>query len=142
GLGGAVRLLTGKGLCDGKAPEFGRQVVQRLRDVLRADGRACLIDTCLDAPAGFTFGTADVAGVTPWDTAAPVKAQLRAAGALHAVADGGTVAVLLPEDRPPTAEQVADWLRLAWSQTDVGRLCLVRSAPPHRQLTLPEEPAP
>ena len=52
GLESAVRSLTGKGLCDGKATDFARQVVQRLRDVLREDGRACLLDACLDAPAG------------------------------------------------------------------------------------------
>jgi hypothetical protein len=140
GLDSAVRSLTGKGLCDGKAPEFGRQVVQRLRDVLRDDGRTCLIDTCLDAPAGFTFDAepSAVAGVTPWDAAAPVKAQLRAAGALHAVAEGGPAAVLPEGDRPPSAEQVAEWLRLAWAQTDVGRVYFVRPAPAHRQLTLSE----
>jgi hypothetical protein len=141
GLDSAVRSLTGKGLCDGKAPEFGRQVVQRLRDVLRLDGRACLIDTCLDAPDGFGFDArpgepSAVAGLTAWDGAAPVKAQLRAAGALHAVAEGGTAAVLLDGERAPSAGQVVEWLRLAWSQTDVGRVCFVRAAAPHRQLTL------
>jgi hypothetical protein len=143
GLESAVRALTGKGLCDGKAPEFARQVVQRLRDVLREDGRACLLDTCLDAPAGFALDgpgggePSAVAGLTPWDAAAPVKAQLRAAGGLHAVAEGGTAAVLLAEERPPAAEQLAEWLRWAWQQTDVGRVCFVRPAPAHRQLTLP-----
>src|SRR5205085_7044911 len=102
-----VRSLTGKGVCEGKAPDFARAVVQRLRDVLREDGRACLIDAGLDAPPGFAFDPAGpressaVAGVTPWDAAAPVKAQLRAAGGLHAVAEGGTAAVLSPEERPP-----------------------------------------
>ncbi len=137
GLGAAVRQMTGKGLCDGKGTEFGRQVVQRLRDVLREDGRACLLDTCLDAPAGFTFEgqPSAVAGVTPWE-AAPVKAQLRAAGALHAVADGGTAAVLLDGEAAPGAEQLVEWLRAAWSQTEVGRVCFVRPAPAHRQLVL------
>jgi hypothetical protein len=145
GFDSAVRSLTGKGLCDGKTPEFGRQVVQRLREVLRQDGRACLIDACLDAPAGFRFGAegADpsaVAGLTPWDAAAPVKTQLRAAGGLHAAAEGGTAAVLLDAERPPSAEQVVEWLRGAWSQTEVGRVCFVRPAQPHRQLilTVPE----
>ena len=78
-----------------------------------------------------------IAGLTPWDAAAPVKAQLRAAGALHAVAEGGTAALLLDGERPPAAEQVVEWLRLAWAQTDVGRVCFVRPAPAHRQLTLP-----
>jgi hypothetical protein len=145
GLESVCRALTGKGPCDGKAPEFARQVVQRLRDVLREDGRACLIDTALDAPDGFTFAadsgeSSAVAGVTPWDAAAPVKAQLRAAGALHAAAEGGTAAVLLAEERPPAPEQVAEWLRWAWQQTDVGRVSFVRPAPARRQLTLPGEP--
>ena len=139
GLDSAVRLLTGKGLCDGKAPEFGRQVVQRLREVLREDGRSCLLDTCLDAPAGFTFDAesgepAAIAGLTPWDATAPVKAQFRA-GALHAAAEGGTAAVLLDAAQAPSAEQMAEWLRGAWSQTDMGRVCFVRPAA-HRQLTL------
>jgi hypothetical protein len=45
---------------------------------------------------------------------------------------------LLDGERPPSAEQVVEWLRFAWSQTDVGRVCFVRPAPAHRQLTLPE----
>jgi hypothetical protein len=140
GLDQATRIVTGKGLCAGAGQEFGRQVVQRLRDVLRDDGRACLIDAVLDAPAGFAFAetgpdaVSAVAGVTPWDVAAPVKAQLRAAGPLHAIAEGGTAAMLLDPERPPNAEQVAEWLRLAWGQTEVGRVCFVRPAP--RQLTL------
>jgi hypothetical protein len=141
GLDSAERSFSGKGLCDGKAPGFGRQVVQRLRDVLRQDGRACLIDCCLDAPAGFGFDArpgepSAVAGLTAWDVAAPVKAQLRAAGALHAVAEGGTAAVLLDGEPAPSAGQVVEWLRFAWSQTDVGRVCFLRTAAPHRQLTL------
>jgi hypothetical protein len=143
GLETAVRALTGKGLCDGKAPAFARQVVQRLREVLTEDGRACLLDTCLDTPAWFTLGAgpADepsrVAGLTAWDAAAPVKVQLRAAGALHAAAGGGTAAVLFSAERAPGAEQLAEWLRGAWRQTDVGRVCFVRPGPAHRQLTLP-----
>jgi hypothetical protein len=141
GLDAAVRMLTGKGLCDGKTPEFGRQIVQRLREVLHEDGRSCLIDTCLDAPAEFTFDAAPgepsaVAGLTPWDTTAPVKAQLRAAGVLHAAAEGGTAAVQLDAERPPSAEQVAECLRAAWAGTDVGRVCFVRPVAAHRQLTL------
>ena len=77
-----------------------------------------------------------VAGLTPWDATAPVKAQLRAAGALHAAAEGGTAAVLLDAERPPSAEQVVEWLRGAWAGTDVGRVCFVRPAAAHRQLTL------
>ncbi len=143
GLETAVRALTGEGLCYGKAPEFARQIVQRLREVLSEDGRACLLDTCLDTPAGFELETSQrdepslVAGLTAWDAAAPVNSQLRAAGSLHAGAGGGTAAVLVSPERTPDAEQLAEWLRGAWGQTDVGRVCFVRPAPAHRQLTLP-----
>jgi hypothetical protein len=144
GLDATVRQLIGQGLCDGNGQELGRQIVQRLCDVLREDGRTWLIDACLDAPAGFTFAEAGsrddpaaIAGVTPWDAAAPVKTQLRAAGALHTVAGGGTAAIRLDEERPADAEQVAEWLHLGWSQTDVGRVVFVRPGTTPRQLTFP-----
>jgi hypothetical protein len=108
GLDAAVKLLTGTGMCDHKTPEFGRQVIQRLRDVLREDGRTCVIDV----PGGISF-----------DPSALVKTQLRAAGPLHAIAEGGTVVVA------PDGEHLAEWLRMAWSQTEVGRICFLRRAP-------------
>jgi hypothetical protein len=139
GLEAVARAFTGCGLCEGKpAVDFTRRVVQRLRDVLRQDGRACLVETCLDAPSlGFRLGAAEgeVAGLTPWDAGAEVKHQLRAAGALHAAAEMGTAAVLLP-DAAPSAEELAGWLRWAWKQTDVTRVRFLRAAPAHRQLTL------
>jgi hypothetical protein len=148
GLEAAARALTGRGLGEGKAPDLARQAVQRLRDVVRQDGRACLLDACLDAPADFVLGGRDalsagglpppaqVAGLTGWDAAVPVKAQLRAAGVLHGLAEGGTAALLLPEGMPDP-EQVADWLRWAWRQTEVVRVRLVRPSRPARQLPLP-----
>jgi hypothetical protein len=130
GLDRLVESYTGKGLsAGGAALDFGRQVLQRLRDVLRQDGRAAQLDCCLDGPfefglAGPPPGSEQVAGMTVWGGAAPVKSQLRAGGALHAVADGGTLALFVPADSPATADQVAEWLRIAWQQTDVVRLCL------------------
>jgi hypothetical protein len=148
GLDRVVETFTGRGLTAGGASlDFGRQVVQRLRDVLRQDGRASHLETCLDGPfdlqlgdpssnAGVPWPDAEqAAGLTAWDSAAPVKSQLRAAGALHAAAEHGTLALFVPEERPPTAEQAADWLRAAWQQTEVVRLQLVRAGPAHRQLT-------
>jgi hypothetical protein len=130
GLDRLVRSFTGKGLSAGGAGlDFGRQVLQRLRDVLRQDGRAAHLDCCLDGP--FDSGLAgppgeeQVAGLTPWDGAAPAKGQLRAGGALHGVADGGTLALFVPAAGPPP-EQVAEWLHTAWRQTDVVRLRLAR----------------
>jgi ATP cone domain len=131
GLDAVVQRFTGRGLSSGGAPlEFGKQIVQTLRDVLRRDGGLTRLATCLDGPDDFRLAgdgspAAQVAGLTPWDGVAQVKNQLRAAGALHALAEGGTAALFLPEEPRPTAEVVADWLRMAWKQSEVMRLRLM-----------------
>jgi hypothetical protein len=146
GLDSVVYTFLKKGLCAGGAAlDFGRQVVQRLRDVLRQDGRTCHLDACLDGPFAFTLAEPPgvgpwpaaeaAAGLSPWDAAAPVKSQLRAGGVLHGVAEHGTLALFLPEEQTPAPEQVAEWLHGAWQQTEVVRLRLVRGAVKHRQLT-------
>jgi hypothetical protein len=112
------------------SPDIVPQTVQRLRDVLRQDGGACRLETCLDNVRE------DLAsGLTAWDGTVPVKDQLRTAGVLQGEAEAGTAAVLVPEGRLPAPEQVADWLRWAWQRTEVVRVRLVRVAEPHRQLT-------
>jgi hypothetical protein len=126
GLDAAVAALTGGSPWEGGASlEFARQVVQRLGDVLRQDGQACRLETCLDGSR--------LAPAAPADG----KAQLRAAGALHAAADLGTAVVVLDPGSPPAPEQVADWLRWAWQHTDLARVRLVRPAAADRQLTVP-----
>lgn len=147
GLDRVVHSFFNKGLsAGGAALEFGRQIAQRLRDVLRQDGRHAHLDTCLDGPFGFRLSEAgsggdawptdeETAGLTAWDAGAALKNQLRSAGVLHGMADGGTAALFLPEDKTPSAEQVAEWLRTAWQQTDVVRLHLVRGPGAARQLT-------
>jgi hypothetical protein len=143
GLDGVVHSFVQKGLsAGGTALDFARQIVQRLRDVLRQDGRTTHLDTCLDGPFCFHLGDSDdwpladnVAGLTAWDTAAPLKGQLRSAGVLHNIAEHGTMAQFLPEDKTPAPEQVAEWLHTAWRQTDVVRLRLIRRSVPARQLT-------
>jgi hypothetical protein len=152
GLDSVVQSFHNKGLAAGGAAlDFGRQIVQRLRDVLRQDGRNAHLDTCLDGPFGFLLGgtegergcvsapscAEEAAGLTAWDATAALKGQLRAAGVLHGVAEHGTLALFLPEDRPPVPEQVVDLLHTAWQQTDVVRLRLLRGAVPARQLTFP-----
>jgi hypothetical protein len=133
GLDRLVEAYTGKGLAAGGAAlDLGRQVLQRLRDVLRQDGRAAHLDCCLDGPFDFGFAgpplaPEQVAGLTPWGAAAAVKAQLRAGGGLHGGGEAGTLALFLPADNSVTAEQVTEWLRLAWQQTDVVRLRLARA---------------
>jgi hypothetical protein len=145
GLEGVVRTLTGGDLCTSRpALDLAKKVVQRLRDVLRRDGPTYRLDASLDSAEGFSLhreeGTScpaqkqDVAGLTPWDPGAPPQTQVRAAGALHA-GEAGTAAVLLPEERSPTGEEVADLLRYAGQQTDVIRLRFVRTGSPAHQLT-------
>ncbi len=136
GLDAVVQAFTGRGLCSGGAAlEFGKQIVQTLRDVLRQDGGQTRLATCLDGPDDFrmdgealTVGRA--AGLTPWEATAPMKSQIRAAAALHAAADGGTAALFLPADTRPTAEAVADWLRMAWKHADVSRVRFRPAASP------------
>jgi hypothetical protein len=135
GLDAVVAQFTGRGMCSGgSALEFGKQIVQTLRDVLRKDGGLTRLATCVDGPDGFRLGSdgptfVRVAGLTPWDAAAPMKNQLRAAGALHAVAERGTMALFLPADPRPTAETAADCLRQAWHLSDVSRVRLLLGAP-------------
>jgi hypothetical protein len=113
GLDAVVRSFTGGDLADGDAPpDFGKRIVQTLRDVLTTDGRRSHLSACVDGPFDFRFG----------DGTAPVKAQLRAAGALHAAAEHGTLALSVPEGT--TAGEVVEWLRTASRRSDVVRLCL------------------
>lgn len=141
GLDCVVHSFVKKGLSSGGAAvDFARQIVQRLRDVLRQDGRNVHLDTCLDGP--FSFHLSDdwplaenVAGLTAWDATASLKNQLRAAGILHGIAEQGTLALFLPQDGTLSPEQIADWLHTAWQQTDVVRLRLIRGTSAARQLT-------
>lgn len=140
GLEALARTLFGGGLCDGgRGLEFARRLVQRLRAVLRQDGPACQLEACVDGPAGCRLDEAAAphapAGLTAWDMSAAPDSQLRAAGSLHGVAEGGTAAVLLPADAPPVADTLAAWLRGAWERTEVVRVQFVRAAPSLRQHT-------
>ena len=136
GLDAVVRSFFTKGLsAGGAALDFGRQIVLRLRDVLRQDGRYAHLDTCLDGPFDFRLAeTMDagpalesVAGLTAWDATAVLKSQLRSAGMLHDVAEHGSLALFLPAEPTTTPEQVGDWLRSVWQQSDVVRLHLARA---------------
>ena len=140
GLDAAVQTVLGRTLCSGgEALELGRAILRRLKEILRQEGRASALETCLDSP---TAGTdhqplAAAPGVTCWDEAAAVRAQLHTLGELHTAAEGGSGIVFLPADPLPAAEQVADWLARTWSETDVVRLRLLHALPSHRQLTFP-----
>jgi hypothetical protein len=126
GLDDVVRQYTGWGMSNGgPSLELGRRVVRRLADVLRADGRLAQIDACLDGPFSFEMG--GVAGLTPWDATASPRSQLRAGGALHSLSGHGTLALFVGDEAPG---QVAELLELAWRQTDVVRVRLLRGYGP------------
>ncbi len=148
GLDSVVYSFLKKGLsAGGAALDFGRQIVQRLRDVLRQDGRIAHLDTCVDGPFHFRLADAsattsdewpvaeEMAGLTSWDATASLKSQWRSAGVLQGVTEQGTLALFISDERTPTAEEAADWLRTVWQQSDVVRLRLVRGAAAARQLT-------
>ncbi len=128
GLDSAVRTLRGRGLCSGGAAlELGKEIVQRLRDVLRQEGRSLRLEACLDGPLLQAAPTAEpdpeqVAGLTPWDSQTP-RSQGRAAGTLHGVAEQGTLLIRLPADT--TREELREVLRSLWEQTDVVRVQVV-----------------
>jgi hypothetical protein len=129
GLDQVVRTFTGKGLiAGGVSSGFGEQIVGRLRDVLTGDGKPALLEICVDGPASFALeGHAGVAGLTPYGPA-PMRDQLRAAGALHLAAAGGTLALFVPNDPPPDAATAAECLRLAWQGGEVCRLRILRAS--------------
>jgi hypothetical protein len=133
GLDEVVHRFTNWGMSNGaEALDLGKRIVLRLREVLRRDARAAQMDACLDGPASFGWnalpeGREAVAGLTPWDSAATVRSQLRAGGVLHGLAEQGTLALRVPGAEAVAPEQVVEWLRSAWRQTDVVRLRLLRS---------------
>lgn len=130
GLDEVVRQFTGWGLASGgESLELARQIVRRLADVLRQDGRGAQMEAVVDGPTSFVLEGEGIAGLTAVDGSASAKGQLRAAGELHAIAGRGTAALVLPEGEPAGAERVAEWLEAAWRQTEVARVRLLRRAP-------------
>jgi ATP cone domain len=128
GLDRLLRPVTGRGLCAGGASlDLGKQVIQQLREVLRQDGRASRLEVCLDGPVG-GFPAIEEAGLTPWEPGAGVKPQWRSAGALHALAEHGTLTLFLPEEEV-AAEQLVQWLQSMAEQTEVVRVILRRPTP-------------
>jgi hypothetical protein len=152
GVEAVAQLLLGRGLCSGgSAPEFARQIVQRLQSVLRADGQACVLETSVDSapewPAAATpapgrgreFAIREAAGLTAWDGSATPKSQLRAASVMQAVVQSGTATVLLPEAALPAPEEIAELLHYAWKQTEVVRVRFLRLAGAELQPAVPWE---
>jgi hypothetical protein len=128
GLNYVVQQILGRGLTTGGAAlDLGKQIVMRLRDVLKQDGRTAHLDSCVDGPGKFWLGeiqpAADgIAGLTAWTATAARKNQLRTVGPLHAVAERGTLALFLDSDEF-TSETIVGCLRQAWETSEVARLC-------------------
>lgn len=150
GLDATVRGLVGQGIAAGpRGLEMGQQILASLLANLRQAGLAANLEVGLDGLCLPRFGASPgfaldgetaawprlerVAGLTPWDPTAAPRDQLRAAGALHAVAGAGTAAVLLP---PQTSgiDEVLDLLTFAHKHTDVVRVRFLRV--PDRQAQL------
>jgi hypothetical protein len=163
GMDQAIRTLLGQSFAaGGPARAFAQQMVSSLQSVLQQDGQNNLLDACIDSAVDYRLTTMkqgdeksadagslgprcvvqrpppqEIAGLTPWDHQTSLKDQLQAAGILHALAGSGTVALLIPEGRSLSAEELVDLLRYAWQQTEVVRVRLVRETARARQLTAP-----
>jgi hypothetical protein len=132
GLDEVVKMITGNGLIAGGASlDFGRQILTRLRDVLRQDGRLAALEACLDFPYEAIFDT----GVEPADSTTgrllhrkspSVRELLHSAGVLHAAAEGGTLSLWTPDGPADVAARAAiDQLQQAWQQSEVVRVGFV-----------------
>jgi len=147
GLEAAARALAGQDAASAGA--LAQQIVSSLCANLRQAGHAASLDVTVDGPCwsaftrwgGFSAGDdanlpdpEKVAGVTCWAANMDVKAQMKTSGLLHAAAEAGTAAVLIPHDHVPAAEELVGLLQHAWHRTDVARLRFIRV--PHQQQQL------
>jgi len=146
GLDEVVRSFLRQGCCstDPAPLALGRQILERLRTLLEEDGKACLLDACLDSSTALstwlhrTNPASDprfAAGVTTWDAQATPLRQMTACGALHHAARGGTAQILLPDRDSAGPEELAEWLQFAWKKTDIVSLRFERRGPPESQET-------
>jgi hypothetical protein len=134
GLESAVRSMLGAGLgTSQEALDFARQTVERLGAALESDGRSRHLDVCLDGPGSFICGapagTGDVSRLA--HDLSPLE-QLRVAESLHAQ----SVVVLLPAERIPAMESMADLLRHVWRKTGIARIRFKHLEATQRQLTV------
>jgi ATP cone domain len=152
GLDAVVRESIGAGICkDSSAQKFGVQILERLWEALRVEGKSLNLNTCMDSAPDFrceidapatdldSVDPREAAGVTTWDSDAPALAQIRAAGALHAVVGSGTAAVFTPEREPLPVDELVELLRYALERTQIQRLRFVRCGKTRQRLLPPWE---
>lgn len=138
GLGSAVRDLLGNAdlASDPQALDLACKILARLRQCLTEDGKAHLLESCLDSPAGLTrwiakkFSGAETHplpfGRQDLDRSAWAK-HLIAAGSLQRAAGGGTARLAIEPGHSLDARELADLLRFGWTKTDIICLEVVRS---------------
>jgi hypothetical protein len=137
GLELAVRSMLGVGLCASQeALDLARHTVEQIGVALENDGRSRHLEVCLDGPASFSCegpaSSDSVSGLTRCDMNISPLEQVRVAESLHAQ----SVVVLLPAERLPAAESLADLLRHVWRKTGIARVRFKRLEDLQRQLTV------
>jgi len=120
---------------------FARNVVRRMVEVVQAGARRCSVEACIDLAAAGQF---DDLGLDPScpvreDFTPDPRDQLRAWGALHSDAGGGTVNVVLSHEHWPTNDELVALLHFAWLRTGVTRLQFVQSEAAQTQQVAPWE---
>jgi hypothetical protein len=144
GLEAVVQTLLGRGLSSGKpVTEWARRLLQSLQQDLLVASRTYRLECCLDEGSGFAGygevardGPRELAGLSCWDPSPSLRCQVRTAGALHAVAQGGTALVVVPAEKTPSCDELVNTVQYAWQQTDVARLRFVRPATRSPELSL------
>jgi hypothetical protein len=154
GLDAVVRESIGVGMCkDSSAQKLGVEILERLWQALRDEGKSLNLNVCLDSAPDFrctgeidapaaeldSVDPCEAAGVTTWDSDAPALAQIRASGALHAVARSGTAAVFTPEGEPPSVDDMLELLRYALERSSIQGLRFVCCGKTRQQLLAPWE---
>lgn len=115
GLEAVLRQLPSDGLRE--------RIVERLREVLEHDGRACHLDVCLDA--------------LPLEVVAAPAAKPHAA--LQRAGKQASVSLSWPEERGPALDEVVELLRWTWRQSEITRLHFVRGKETGTQTVAPWE---
>ena len=147
GLAEVVRPLTGRAPNGGDARmTFGQSIIRRLVEVLTQEGGTQQLDVCVDTyagrraagcdPAGNDSESAEYSGPLRLDVAADTQLWLRAAGTLHAITESGTAVLVFREGATLEVDQMVDYLRWTWKNTEVVRLRLARAGDIQHQLLL------
>jgi hypothetical protein len=163
GLEAIVHALTDR-LIDEMGPPLARDILEVIIDACATDGTRQGLDSCVDSslvlmtewlhaegnkrsglPLPSEEGRGEgsnregLPGLTVWrPDLAPVE-QVRKAGWLHQQCGGGTLYVARHENDKLTMEAVSAWLKIAWHETSLTRIVLIRPRSSQVQLVAPWE---